>query len=353
LTKKHSTILGLAIGDALGQPFEFSSAQQIIQSGWDGGMTYGDIWKLEAGQWTDDTKMALCIAESLLEKGGFDITDLSQRYVQWLDGGDLRGIGGTCLTSIRRIKMGHDPLKCGGRYVKDAITFTRSSDESSDVAERLGVDENWVSEMRAKKNEARTLYAGEDEDLYGIGDFCGNGTLMRCAPIGLFFDGDSGQRDKAAMDDATMTHDHPDARDSSKFLCSVVADLANDLVLRDAIDNAMTKSYEYDHVPRLVKKAIDLADVKESNFAHAIDLGNTGTAHGTLATAVFCCLKYHSFKESVTAAVLIGGDTDTRGAVVGAIAGTAYGLRGIPAEWVEVLEDSDRLQDIDTRLSKG
>ena len=346
-------MLGLAIGDALGQPFEFSSAHQIIQSGWDGSMTYGDIWKLEPGQWTDDTKMALCIAESLLEKGRFDINSVSQKYVEWLDSGDLRGIGGTCLTSIRRIKMGHDPLKCGGRYVKDAITFTRSSDESSDVADRLGIDENWVSEMRSKKNKARTLYAGEDEDLYGIGDFCGNGTLMRCAPIGLFYNRDSGQRDKAATDDATMTHDHPDARDSSKFLCSVVADLANDWELRPAIDNAMLKSYEYDHVPRLVKKAIDLADTNESTFANAIELGNTGTAHGTLATSVFACLKYNSFREAVTAAVLIGGDTDTRGAVTGAIAGTVYGLRGIPAEWVEVLEDSDRLQDIDTRLKNG
>jgi ADP-ribosylglycohydrolase len=102
-----------------------------------------------------------------------------------------------------------------------------------------------------------------------------------------------------------------------------------------------------------MKKAIDMADEDNTNFAHAIALGNTGTAHGTLATAVFCCLKYSTFKEIVTAAVLIGGDTDTRGAVAGAIAGTAYGLQGIPAEWVEITEDSNRLQDIDTRLKGG
>ncbi|MHA2427000.1 MAG: ADP-ribosylglycohydrolase family protein [Candidatus Hermodarchaeia archaeon] len=338
MTKKHSTMLGLAIGDALGQPFEFSSAHQIIQSGWDGGMTYGDVWKLDPGKWTDDTKMALCIAESLLEKKGFDINDVAQKYIEWVETGDLRGIGMTCEASINRMKAGIPPLECGKKpethdpiFKRTAIPFMRSA-----IQEKM----------------MENLHDG-DSDLYGLGDFCGNGTLMRCAPIGLFYRKDSGQRDKAATEDATMTHNHPDARDASKFLCSVVADLANDWELRPAIDNAMLKSYEYDHVPRLVKKAIDLADSNESTFANAIELGNTGTAHGTLATSVFSCLKYNSFKEAVTAAVLIGGDTDTRGAVTGAIAGTAYGLSGIPAEWVEVLEDSDRLQDIDTRLKDG
>ena len=339
MTKKHSPMLGLAIGDALGQPFEFSSTHQIIQSGWDGSMTYGDIWKLEPGQWTDDTKMALCIAESLLEQGRFSVEGVSQKYVEWLDSGDLRGIGGTCLNSIRRIKMGMDPLKCGG--IAPGIMFKRS-------------DGIVGEEQEETPEEAPDIYhMAEDGDLYGIGDFCGNGTLMRCAPIGLFYDKDSGQRDKAAADDATMTHDHPDARDSSQFLCSVIADLSNDLGLRAAIDNAMIKSYEYDHVPRLVKKAIDMADDPDSNFATAISLGNTGTAHGTLATAVYSCLKYNTFKEAVTVAVLIGGDTDTRGAVAGAIAGAAHGLQGIPAEWVAIVEDAGRLKDIDMRLKNG
>jgi ADP-ribosylglycohydrolase len=105
-------MLGLAIGDALGQPFEFSSAHQIIQSGWDGGMTYGDVWKLDPGKWTDDTKMALCIAESLLEKKGFDINDVAQKYIEWVETGDLRGIGMTCEASINRMKAGIPPLEC-------------------------------------------------------------------------------------------------------------------------------------------------------------------------------------------------------------------------------------------------
>jgi len=318
MTKKHSTLLGLAIGDALGQPFEFSSTLNIIKSGWDGGMQYGDVWKLKAGQWTDDTKMALCIAESLLERRKFDSTDLGQKYIAWVKTGDTRGIGATCHQSISKIERGMPVKKITSPFQSNFL-------------------------------QLKQIYE-DDSDLYGIGDFCGNGTVMRCAPIGLFFHNDEEARNQAAIADATMTHDHADARDSSKFLCSVIADLANDWDIRGAIDNAMAKEYEYDHVPRLVRKAIDLADDSNSNFAHAIELGNSGTAHGTLATAVYSCLKYTSFKEAVTASVLIGGDTDTRAAVVGAIAGTAYGLRGIPAEWVEVLEDSDRLQEIDTRL---
>lgn len=325
-------MLGLAIGDALGQPFEFSSSHQIIQSGWDGSMTYGDVWKLDPGKWTDDTKMALCIAESLLEKREFNVYEVAKKYIEWVKTGDLRGIGMTCEASINRMQAGIHPLECG----KKSEHRAKPSFKRSAIQEKMMVN----------------LTDG-DSDLYGIGDFCGNGTLMRCAPIGLFYHKDSGQRDKAAVEDATMTHDHPDARDSSKFLCSVIADLTNDWELRAAIDNAMSRSYEYDHVPRLVRKAINLSDDPSTGFANAIELGNTGTAHGTLATAVFSCLKYPTFKEAVTAAVLIGGDTDTRGAVAGAIAGTAHGLRGIPAEWVEITEDSDRLQDIDTRLKDG
>lgn len=329
-------MLGLAIGDALGQPFEFNSTSQIIQSGWNGSMTHGTTWKLKPGQWTDDTKMALCIAESLLEFRQFSIDGVSKKYVEWLDSGDLRGIGGTCLNSIRRIKMGMNPLQCGG--VAQGIVFKRSD----------GI----IGQEQLEEDPIPDIYhMVEDGDLYGIGDFCGNGTVMRCAPIGLFYRNDSDNRDRAAMDDATITHNHPDATDSSKFLCSVVADLANDIELRTAINNAMLHDYEYNHVTRLVKKAIDLADTEGSSFANAIALGNTGTAHGTLATAVFACLRYNSFKEAVTAAVLIGGDTDTRGAVAGAIAGTAYGLDGIPSEWIEIVEDSQKLQEIDTKLS--
>ena len=326
-------MLGLAIGDALGQPFEFSSAKQIIQSGWDGGMTYGDVWKLNPGQYTDDTLMALCIAKSLIEMGRFDLADVGEKYVEWVNTGDLRGIGNTCATSIHRIRMGYPLLKCGQKpnlhSEEMRPSFKRSVIKTDEPSIEL------------------------DADLYGIGDFCGNGTLMRCAPIGLFYHKNPSQRDRAAINDATMTHDHSDARDSSKFLCSVVADLANNCGLHTAICNAMLKKYEYDHVQRLVQKAIDMVDVESSGFIHAADLGNTGTAHGTLATAVFCCLKYTSFKDAVTAAVLIAGDTDTRAAVVGAIMGTAYGLQDIPVEWVEIVEDSDRLQDIDSKLYYG
>ena len=162
MAKKHSTMLGLAVGDALGQPFEFASIDAIIRSGWDGSMIYGDVWRLQPGQWTDDTKMALCIAESLLEQKEFQLSHVAQKYVEWVETGDLRGIGNTCGAAIRRIAAGYPLDLCSPKP------------ENPEPKNSEDIIFNGILIQRGMK----------DADLYGIGDFCGNGTVMRCAPIG-------------------------------------------------------------------------------------------------------------------------------------------------------------------------
>ena len=192
---KQATLLGLAIGDALGQPFEFSSADMIINSGWNGDMAgssfgFKGMWNLNPGQWTDDTKMALCITNSLLSKKEFDVSDVA---------------------------------------------------------------------------------------------------------------------------------------------------------------DAMQYPYEYDHVVRLNQEAIELA-ASDVNFIEGTTLGVNGTAHETLASALFCFLRFRSFNDSVAACVLLGGDTDSRAAIAGAMAGAAYGVDMIREDWISQVEDSEKLQKLDDDL---
>jgi ADP-ribosylglycohydrolase len=78
-----------------------------------------------------------------------------------------------------------------------------------------------------------------------------------------------------------------------------------------------------------------------------------GTAHETLASAVFCFLKHNTFKESVVTSVLLGGDTDSRACITGTMSGTYLGLEGIPKEYVNEVEDSERIQKLDKELAEN
>lgn len=302
----QATLLGLAIGDALGQPFEFSTAKQILASGWKGDLIggargYEGMWKLQPGQWTDDTKMALALAESLIESDGFDLDHLAQKYIEWVESGDLRGIGVRTESSIHNLMRGISPQESGKKHAG------------------------------RKKPSFKQISKAPEEDsesLHGRGDFCGCGTVMRCAPIGVFFREDPEQMSAAAWQDATMTHDHPDARDASLFLCLMIEGCLSGKTKEEVLDHALHppyyggNCYSYDHVSRLIERAQELIqESKRPTFAEGIVLGPAGTAHETLASAVYCFLISDNFREAVTRSVLIGGDTDSRAAIAGALAG--------------------------------
>jgi len=137
--------------------------------------------------------MAKCITKSLINIQKFDVYDVAKNYVKWFDTGDLRGIGMTCERALLCLKQGMSPLESG---------FKRKG--------------------RAKPSFKRIGTAPE-ESLTLAGDYCGNGTVMRCAPIGLFFRNNLKELERAAKEDANITHNHPDARDASYALCYMVA----------------------------------------------------------------------------------------------------------------------------------
>lgn len=319
-----ATLLGLAIGDALGQPFEFVSTDMIIKSGWSGEFRADEIRKFHAGRWTDDTLCAKAIAESLIDKNGFDINHLAQKYIDWVKSGDLRGIGTRTAASIANLIAGISPYE-SGRKNKGT---TRPSFKRISTEERPDTN----------------------PDLHGPGDFIGNGTVMRCAPIGVYFRNDLDKCIEVAKLDANITHDHKDARDASWFLSCLVGKISNGVDPIEAYNTLMNGDWESTHVKDMLIEAMEMANDKNTDFVSAIKLGVAGTAHETLASAVYCFYRYTNFKDTIMSAILMGGDADTRGAIAGALAGTYYGLEGIPEYYVKNVEASDMLIELDKLL---
>lgn len=302
--KRPAPLVGLAIGDALGQPFEFCNHEMVAASDWHGEYLPGNVYKtLKPGQWTDDTKMAICLARSLLNMGAFDAKDVAAEYVKWYQSRDLRGIGLQTTRALHNMIQGEPLNKCG-RIIRQ-------------------------------------------------GNVCGNGTAMRVAPIGSFLRNEPIKLIKAAKDDAVLTHDHKDARDGSVAVAYAVSLLANGERPLEAVEETIALLSD-GNVKQHIVLAKQMAE-QSKRYDDAIVLGASGTAHETVASAMFCLLRYcdDGFKHVVCNAIKIGGDTDTRGAIAGALAGAYIGAEEIPTEYLEDLEHVEFLQAADVLLFAG
>lgn len=298
-SRTPATLTGMAIGDALGRPFEFCRDHKRL-SKWNGDMIDGG-WGLKAGQWTDDTKMGLCIAESLLDMGAFDYADIGTRYVEWVDTGDTRGIGGTC----------------GGA----------------------------IGNMRKAFRDEELLSCGSN-----TGQYCGNGTCMRIAPLGVFYRNELDEILSGAHTDAILTHRHWDAVESSQALCIMISELVNGTDPVTAVEKGRDMCDPEGNVYEMLDLA--LTCVREDRFPWHVSVG--GRADATMCTAVWAFLMYReSFEKALDTSVRMGGDADTRGAITGALAGAYHGQEGIPEKWLSVLEDREHLARLDWQLMYG
>ena len=306
-TKFEGCLLGLAIGDALGMPFEGMRTSTIksMLGGKAGEFMPCRDRGLRAGQWTDDTKMALKLAESIARKNGkVDPADIARAYVEWYDSGDLRGIGRATLEAILNLKSGKQWSESGKR-----------------------------------------------------GEFAaGNGSAMRCAPIGLL---DCGRPEKMKEDcrlDAVVTHNNDEAVAGSRAVCFFIARGVTQSDLLEAKPELVSECIEYIgpcEVSRALERARKLLIEGAPAEAAVYALGTSGYVVETVASAVFCFLKTpESFETTVVEAVMGGGDTDTTAAVAGAISGAWNGLWGIPRRWVEQVEGSAEIRRVANELFK-
>jgi len=289
----RGALVGLAVGDALGAPLEFQPARSpenyvvdMIGGGW---------LKLEPGAYTDDTQMTLCTVESLLTKRVFDPDDIARRFVVWMQSSppDIGSHTRAVLTAI-----------AGGKP--------------------------WEAASRAAQEENPNNAP--------------NGSLMRCAPLAMFFYRHPDYAATLSPVLSRITHTHPDCEWSCVFVNVAVALLLAGRDRQEAIYAAGDACEEASEgVLERVRRAMQPQNTTSP----------TGYVLDTLEVAVWCFLHTQSFEAAVVAAVNRGEDADTVGAVVGALAGAHYGLSGIPERWLAPLQnrdgliaDSDRLMEL-------
>jgi ADP-ribosyl-[dinitrogen reductase] hydrolase len=307
---KIATLVGCAIGDALGNPFEMKPASSPALKEWDGLFKAGGtFWKGEAGQYTDDTLMSMALTASLIERSGFEPANVAENYLAWYDSGNTRGIGTTTANAIVNLKMGATWQESG---------LKRSIDG---------------------------LPAG------------GNGTAMRASPIGLWYRKDPEKLLESAMLDASITHNSFEPKMGSVAVALATAMLANGTAtpqdvcwqITDIVNDSVVKE-KLLLAQKWLEQGTPLDTIVEEALA---EIGVSGYVPETVGAAFFCLGATDNFKDAVVMAVKAGGDTDTTAAIVGALAGTYYGLENIPSEYTETVENFELLQGLTDILANN
>jgi len=303
LLKFQGALLGTFVGDALGMPFEGLPSGVIARK-------FGLIDEMVearrgAGTYTDDTEMMIGLAETMVEHGRVEAESFAKNLVSNFSGD--RGYGGGSLKVLKALKEG--------------------------VA--------W--EIASKASFA--------------GGSMGNGAAMRIAPVGVFNHHDHDLLVKEAEISAKVTHTHPMGVKGAKLQAlavglAVKADSGGNLDSGRFLDELNIHMKEKSYVEALDSVAAMLGKSHDPETI-ARELGNEVTALRSVPAAIYCFLKFSGdFKKSVGEAVLLGGDTDTIGAMTGALAGAHLGVNAIPAEWLDALENGKKGRDYVMELGR-
>ena len=293
LDRYRGCLLGLAVGDAIGTTVEFKARGSFVPVT---DMTGGGVFNLKPGQWTDDTSMALCLAESLVEKNDFDAHDQMTRYLDWYQNGYLSStgrcfdIGGTTRQALEKFKATGKPMS-GSKHPSSA----------------------------------------------------GNGSLMRLAPVAMFYAPNLARAQFFAAKSSRTTHAAKECLEA----CGLFAGM---LVLALAGEDKETILFENDVTGISSEKLLAIAQGEyKAKSAHQIR-GN-GYVVDALEAALWCFWTTDTFSAAVLAAANLGDDADTTAAICGQVAGAYYGQSGIPVPWVEKLYLKDRIIELGERLA--
>lgn len=286
ITHYRGALLGLATGDAVGTTLEFKPPGSFTPLT---DMVGGGPFRLEVGQWTDDTSMALCLAESLVEKQGFDPVDQLERYVRWYRDGHLSS-NGFCFDIGNTVRM---------------------------ALHRFQVTGN--------------AYCGSPDPMSA-----GNGSIMRLAPVPLFFANDPAEAIEKAGDSSRTTHAAPTSVDGCRYLAALLVGALHGESKETLLSPHYSPSPAYWQGHPL---APEIEEVAAGSFKERQPplIKGSGYVVQSLEAALWAFYHSTSFAEGCLLAVNLGDDADTTGAVYGQLAGAFYGEAGIPLKWREKL----------------
>ncbi len=282
------TLLGLAVGDALGGPLEFLSADEIrARHGAPVRDYLGGGWlSLQPGDGTDDTAMMLALARAAATPIGYEPRRALNAYLEWFRS-NPPDVGATTRAALAGVDAG------------------RSAAEATEAFHRQ------------------------------TGRSAGNGSLMRIAPIALRHLHDPERRARAARADSKLTHFDEHAADACVWVCDAIA------ALLAGVDPAELTA------PKWLESEGAISHRQAAAIAGGDAAGYVGTALGIASAALRSA---SSFEEELVWAVNLGGDADTNGAVAGALLGARFGASAIPARWLDELTVRDETVELAGQL---
>lgn len=300
LQASRAILLGTAVGDALGVPWEFWDRDTFCATDMERGES-----GYPAGTWSDDTALTLALADNLSPEK-FDLTATAQAFVDWNQNGAYSptethfGIGEVTRRAIARIRPGVPPEKAGGKGERDN----------------------------------------------------GNGSLMRIAPLAVYLAdiSDAGKRFEIVKKVSCITHAHP----WSVAACFIFTEMMRNILEgKDKIDAYRELQQDFQKTDlidsRTLAKFERLLKTDVGQYRRD-EISGSGFVIDTLEAAFWCLLTTVDFKSAVLAAVNLGEDTDTTGAVAGALAGLYYGVDAIPTKWLETIAWRDRIETIAAKM---
>jgi ADP-ribosyl-[dinitrogen reductase] hydrolase len=283
MDRYRGCLMGLAVGDAVGTTLEFRAPGSFDPID---DMIGGGPFGLAPGQWTDDTSMGLCLAESLIEREGFDPVDQLERYVRWYRDGYLSSTGGcfdignTVRDALIRFELTHEPY-CG------------STDPYS----------------------------------------AGNGSVMRLAPVPLYYAGHSVEAIEMSGESSRTTHGAAAAVDGCRYLGALLQGAVNGVSKEELLSERYSPVPGYWDVHPLVPE-IDEVAAGSFKWREPPTIKGTGYVVNSLEAALWAFNHGSAFREGCLMAVNLGDDADTTGAVYGQLAGAFYGASRIPEKWL-------------------
>ncbi|MFN2196175.1 MAG: ADP-ribosylglycohydrolase family protein [Anaerolineales bacterium] len=299
INRFRGCLIGLAVGDALGTTLEFSSPGTFAPLV---NMVGGGPFNLLPGQWTDDTSMALCLADSLINQEGFDPQDQMERYLRWWHTG-----------------------------------YWSSNGQAFDIG-------NTVRQALLRYQQDGDPYAGAT-DPYSAG----NGSLMRLAPVVLFFAGQPEQALVHAALSSRTTHAAPAAVDACRYFAGLLLGALAGVPKHELLAENFSPVEGILDTNPLVP---EIRAIAEGSFRYKMPPAIQGSGYVVKSLEAALWAFYHAsdFRAGCLMAANLGDDADTTAAIFGQIAGAYYGLEGIPSEWLEKISLRPQIEEMADQL---
>ena len=292
-------MVGLAVGDAVGTTVEFRPRDSFPPVT---DMVGGGPFGLNPGEWTDDTSMALCLADSLVVSDGFDAVDQMDRYVRWMTEGYLSS-NGSCFDIGNTVR---EALRC---YQEEGEPMAGSTDPQS----------------------------------------AGNGSLMRVAPVPLFFAADAGLAIHMSGESSRTTHGAMTCVDACRYFGSLIVGAVGGTAKETLLSTRYSPAAGLWEGKPLCAEIDQIAagsfKVKERG-----EISGSGYVVESLEAALWAFHRSDTFRDGCLLAVNLGDDADTTGAIYGQIAGAYYGIEGIPEEWRQRIAEAELILRLADRL---